>query len=96
MPAYESLPDNRGREAGWRRRHENDEETRVAVTNIAGTFHAVALDVGTGGDILATHGIAATHTRDEALAQAGDWMQQNPKGVQPGGNSILDRLSGGD
>jgi len=79
----------------WTISHQNGDKTDVVVTEIGSNFLAFAVDQDDGGDLLDTQVIDWTKTLTEAKAQAVDWMEDNPKGIQDG-NGWLASISGGD
>lgn len=79
-----------------RMEHDNGDETHVLVYSVddGDTWVGVAVDVGPDLDGQASEVVAVTATRDEAVARAERWADENEKGIlgeESGG--LLDRLA---
>ena len=78
--------------AAWKRTHQSDEETLVAVLQVGGTHLVTAVDVTATGDVLAAETVGSSHTPAEAVEVARTWIGENPKGIK--GDGALASLFG--
>lgn len=78
--------------AAWSRTHKNDEETRVTVVDVGGSFLAFAADLDTSGEVIAAEFIDSSLTYNEAVERAQRWNEENPKGIK--GDGLIGSLFG--
>jgi hypothetical protein len=73
-----------------RRPHRNGETTEVVVIETAEVYIAQAIDLDESQEVISTENIGTALTENEAVAKAGQWAADHPKGVEgDGGFSFL-------